>query len=615
VAVLKELRERRLVQIVVAYAAAGWIALSAFDQLADRGVFSDFIYYLALIWYVVGFVVAVVVGWYHGEKGSQRVTRPEKALISLAVVAGLLTSWVVTNHRPQEGPIGITAGGAGDLAPSRIAVLYFADASRDHSLGYLADGLTEALIDELSAVPSLHVITRNGSLPFKGSDLPRDSIARVLQVGTVVTGTVEDAGDRVRMNVALSDGMTGVEFRRGTFEEAAADLFELRSQLGGQVATFLREWLGEEVDLRRSGEETDNVAAWALFQRGERARKEAEDLLLLADEAGALEAFLRADSLLARAEELDPEWPGPAVLRAEVALTLAQVFASGPGETQEYLDLGMEHVERALALNPRYAPGLERRGVLRYVKWRYGFEVDPVSAELLLESAEEDLRSATRIDPSRAYAWNILSMILSDEPDNVGAKLAALRAWEEDAFLRDATGLLWRLYATSYDLEQFADAIQYCNEGQRRFPGVSRFVECELWLLASRALVPDVERAWDLFAELEEVLPVTGAEYTRLKGKILVGAVLARAQLPDSAHALWADCEGNPEIDPPRDLLALQAVFRLQNGEEEKARDLVRTYLTLNPEHRSGWTWTSHWWWRGLQDNQEFLDILGAGTR
>jgi len=59
VAVFKELRERRLVQIVVAYAAAGWIALNAFDQLADRGVFSNYIYYLALIWYVAGFFVAV----------------------------------------------------------------------------------------------------------------------------------------------------------------------------------------------------------------------------------------------------------------------------------------------------------------------------------------------------------------------------------------------------------------------------------------------------------------------------------------------------------------------------------------------------------------------------
>ncbi len=610
----KELLDRRLAQIVVAYAAAGWIALSVVDQFADRGVFSNLVYYFALVWFVVGLFVAVVVGWYHGEKGSQRVTGMEKALLSLAALVGIVGTWVIASNRPVDTPLGVTAGGAGDLDPSRIAVLYFQDASSGHDLGYLADGLTETLIDELSAVPSLQVVSRNGSLPYRGSDLPRDSIARALQAGTVVSGMVEAAGDRIRINVGLCDGTTGAEFRRGTFEESAAEIFGMQTQLGGQVATFLREWLGEEVDLRRSGEETKSVAAWALYQRAERARKNAEDLSLTAEGEGALSEFLLADSLLQAAGELDPEWPGPSVLRGEVALTLAQIFAETSVEMEARLGQAMDHVTHALALDSRYAPALEKRGVLRYVRWRYGLEVDPQAAETLLEGAKEDLRRATRIDPSRAYAWNILSMILSEEPDPVGAKIAAQRAWEEDAYLRDATGLLWRLYATSYDLEQFGEAIQYCNEGQRRFPESSRFVECELWLMASPPLPPDVDRAWELYDELLQALPATGGEYTQLKGKILVGAVLARAEMPDSAHALWDGSEGDIEMDPTRDLLALQAVFRLQNGEEEKALDLVRTYMTLNPEHRSGWTWTSHWWWKGLRENQEFKDILGVST-
>ena len=125
---------------------------------------------------------------------------------------------------------------------------------------------------------------------------------------------------------------------------------------------------------------------------------------------------------------------------------------------------------------------------------------------------------------------------------------------------------------------------------------------------------PDVDRAWELVPEMERLVNVQLQEYTRLKGQILVGGVLARAGLVDSAHAVWSRSQGNPEMDPTRDLLALEAVFRLQAGEEEEALDLVKTYLTVNPDHRSGWTWTSHWWWRGLQDNQEYQDLLGIGA-
>src|SRR5256885_17124953 len=72
----------------------------------------------------------------------------------------------------------------GDLDPRHIGVLYFEDQSRDSSLGYLADGLTEALIDQLDQVRSLEVISRNGVAPYRHGTASRDSIARALAVGT-----------------------------------------------------------------------------------------------------------------------------------------------------------------------------------------------------------------------------------------------------------------------------------------------------------------------------------------------------------------------------------------------------------------------------------------------
>ncbi len=603
-----------MVQIVASYAAGGWIVLEVFDQVVDRGVLPDLAYYLALTWYLAGLAAAVIFGWYHGEKGTQKVTRPEIGLFSAVLLVGIGFSGLVTTRQLAVEPTGVTAGGSGALDPSRIAVLYMADESGGGELGYVADGLTEALIDVLSDVSSLQVVSQNGSLQFKDSDLPRDSLARLLRAGTLVSGSVDDVGDRIRVDVALSDGLSGTEFRRGTFERSAEELFELQTDLAMEVSGFLREWLGEEIDLRRGGQETDNVAAWALMQRGERLRKEGEGALAEGDIDGLVAAFGQADSLLAEAELLDPEWARPVVMRGQITLRFAQLSSREPLEAAEYIDLGMDHVRRALDVDARSAAGLETRGLLSYLRWRASLENDPAEAELLLSRAEEDLEEAVRIDPARANSWNVLSVIHSQKPDLVDAKIAARRAYEEDAYLRAADQILWRLYATSYDLEQFPDALEYCNEGKRRFPEADRFVECELWLLASRAMEPDPDRAWELVPEMERLVGVQLQEYTRLKGQILVGGVLARAGLVDSAHAVWSRSQGDPEMDPTRDLLALEAVFRLQAGEEQEALDLVKTYLTVNPDHRSGWTWTSHWWWRDLQENQEFRDLLGAGT-
>jgi adenylate cyclase len=537
------------------------------------------------------------------------------AAVILVLGGGLaVRDWVMglPNEASRRAGAGAMEADGGPGDPSRIAVLYMADETEDGELGYVADGLTEGLIDELSSVASLQVVSRNGSLQFKDSDLPQDSIARALGAGTIVSGSVDETADGIRVDVALSEGLSGTPFRRGTFEASREGLFELQSDLVTAVSGFLRVWLGEEIELRRSVRETENVAAWALLQRGERERKEGEALLGQGDMGGLVGAFQRADSLLADAEALDPGWARPIVMRGQLSLRLAQLSASDPLEAAGWIEAGFGHVGRALGLDSRNAQALETRGLLSYAKWVMSLEPDPVQAQGLLASAEEDLEEATRLQPSLANSWNVLSVVHSQKPDLIEAKISARRALEEDAFLLAAESILWRLYATSYDLEQFPDAVQYCDEGKRRFPENARFAECELWLLASRAMEPDVDRAWELLARIHEAEPPQGHDFRHLLGRMVVGGVLARAGLTDSANAVWVGSRGNPEIDPALELLGFEAVFRLQAGEEEEAMRLVKTYLTASPEHRAGWRWTSHWWWRGLQDNPEFQQLMGG---
>ena len=184
---------------------------------------------------------------------------------------------------------------------------------------------------------------------------------------------------------------------------------------------------------------------------------------------------------------------------------------------------------------------------------------------------------------------------------------------EADEFLLSAESVLTRLYATSYDLEQFREAIQYCEQGHRRFPDNPTFTECTLWLMgAPRGMDPDPAQAWETLDQHLALLPEAARARARIQDQLLVAATLARAQLPDSARAVIARSQASPAIDPERELLGVEALVYLALGDPGTAVERLKVYLTASPEHRSGWRWSSHWWWRDLQSNPEFRRLIGG---
>jgi len=608
---IESVKGRRLLQIVGSVAAGGWLALQVIDQLANRGILPHVFYYVFLVWYLVGMVAAGIIGWYHGERGRQSISRTEASLLVGLAVAGLSGTAIAVSGGEPADPEGSVSSMGPRLDPTRILVEYLLDESSDGSLGYLADGLTETLIYELSSVPTLDVLSQNASATFRTAHA--DTIGRTVQAGTVVSGALRGDGPGVRMYVALRDGYTGEELNRRSFTHPTRDPVELRESVSNQVGLFLRDALGQQVDLRPAPGESQSAEAWEAVLRAAAAHKQLEAAVSEGDGQAIMAAWGVADSLSAEAEAIDPSWARPPADRANLAMRLAQLSVGEPGEVGEWVAQGMEHVERALALDPTWAAALETRGGLRYLLWEFGLERDPVAAPALLLGAEADLEEAVRIDGTRAVAYNLLSIIHSQKPrpDPAAAKVAARRAYEEDAYVRASEALLGRLYSTSYDLQQFSDAQYYCELGKRRFPGDYRFHECELWLLTTPQMEPDVERAWALVDQLVDRAPGNRA-FLASRAHILIGGVIARAQLPDSARRVFERARVSPETDPRGELLGLEAAFRLQLDDEQEAVKLLTTYLTAHPEHREGWGETSHWWWAKLRDNPEFQSLIGS---
>jgi serine/threonine-protein kinase len=466
--------------------------------------------------------------------------------------------------------------------PTHIAVLYFDAEGPDTSIKWVANGLTEDLIDQLGQLEALSVISANGVRPYRDHPASPDSIARALSVGTLVAGTVAGSLDRPRVTVRLIEP-TGRQVASKVIEARGGDVLALRGELSQQVSGFLRERLGREVKLRelRSG---GDARAWVHVRRAEDLREDARALYATGDTSIAQRTFDAADSLLGLAERLDPGWLDPIVLRGWIAADRIELADARTEEAiAKWASPGIAFAERALTRKPGYPPALELRGALRLLQWQYSDQAQPA----LADGAERDLRAAAVPEnPSQARAQTTLAYLLWRRGSFAEANLRARRAYEADAFLADAPVVLYRLYATSLVLRRWEEASDWCAQGYRRFPDQWLFTQCRLTLLSMPSGErPDAARAWRLVAEMKKVTAPSEWAVLAPRWHMVVASVLARAGQNDSARRTLRAARkaggGDPELD------IYEAEVRVLLGEHERALDLLERYLANSPPQRA----------------------------
>jgi eukaryotic-like serine/threonine-protein kinase len=510
------------------------------------------------------------------------------------------------------GPTVLQAGNLGaDLSANRIAVLYFDNDTKDSTLEHVATGLTESLISQLGQVEGLEAISAGGVAPYRHSSVTVDSIARSLKVGTLVKGDLgEDAG-KLRVSVQLVDA-SGAQFQRASFIVPRGAYLRARDSLAGVVSDLLRRRLGEEIRLREQRIGTQSADAWALLQRAETFQHESEQLQETGDTLGAAQRYSIADSLAIRAAEIDPKWPEPLVQRATIAHARTRLTRDSKA-IRAQADSGLVYVARALELDPRDASALEMRARLTYDPVSAGLVRNQRDIDAILDKSERDLRDAVAIEPRRATAWQALGVVEDAKKNVAEAMVASRKAYETDAYLRAAPAILSQMITTSYNLEQFSDAIHWCDEGHRRFPANPVFVRCRLFMLLTKALTPDPDEAWRVVGELERLTPKAKWEYQKREAEILTSIVLYRANLSDSAHHVLARTEAGPDIDPRGELIAMRALAHEFFGEIDQSITLIEQAFATHPEHRAGFGRMNAWWWRDLQKSPRYKTLIASG--
>ena len=266
------------------------------------------------------------------EARSVRRTRAALA-VATAIVFGVSTLFLAYRSRVENAAL--------NAAPDKsIAVLPFENLSPDPNNAYFANGVQDEILTRLASVADLKVISRTSVMQYK-SGAARDlrKIGQQLGVARVVEGSVQRAGNRVRVNAQLIDVSTNQELWGQTYDRNLADVFAIQSEIATSIARELQASLSPREKTAIEQAPTNNITAFELYAR-------AEDLIASNDTKANL---LETVDLLNQAVASDPSFFKAYCL---LAATHDRLYFFGYDHTPARLALAEAAIQEALRLHP-----------------------------------------------------------------------------------------------------------------------------------------------------------------------------------------------------------------------------------------------------------------------
>jgi TolB-like protein/Tfp pilus assembly protein PilF len=271
--------------------------------------------------------------------------------------------------------------------PHSIAVLPFVNLSGDKEQEYFSDGLTEELLNSLSEITELQVAARTSAFSFKGTNTDIGTIARKLNVGTVLEGSVRRSANTIRITAQLINAVTGFHLWSRTYDRDLGDVLKLQTEIATSVAGALKVTLLGDVAARVELGGTRNPAAFDAYLRGAKAYRSFRDTKDLTAAVAAYTDAIRLDPLYALA-----------FAGRSVALTAAAGDAGTAAAAREGFDRAQADARHALALAPDLAQAylalasVAEAGILDFTQAGEGYgralALAPGNAEVLRLSGE-----------------------------------------------------------------------------------------------------------------------------------------------------------------------------------------------------------------------------------
>ena len=497
-----ELRRRNVFRVAAAYLVVGWLVTEVLTNVLPELGAPGWAPRAVILIFAFGFIPAVILSWFyeitadgirrdeevdHDHPDNRRVVRRVEKVTIATTVALIIIVGLFSARYTGDDTTGI------ELAPSAnsVAVLPFVNMSDDADNEYFSDGLTETLLHMLAQIPDLKVAARTSSFAFKGRNESVQKIARALEVDHVLEGSVQRAGDRVRITAQLIRASDGFHVWSEVYDRTLDDIFAIQDEIAGKVGSALSaSLLGEESEVSLAGVTTADPDAYDLYLQARKARakysygglQEAEDLLkgaLLIDpdftdakvelassyvhqwETGLMDQRTAIAEIIAISDQALADRPDDPVAKATSiyakAMSLASegdpnAFTDLVGELEDIVARAPAELEPRLLLVRAYAslkrfedslPVLE--GALSLDPFNPALHFELGTAYMKLKRPDEAraaLEQSLELEPAQPNAYTNLGVISLQAGDGVGYASHFLKAVAVDPKDHELPGML-----------------------------------------------------------------------------------------------------------------------------------------------------------------------------
>jgi TolB-like protein len=346
---LSELKRRNVYKVAIAYAVVAWLLLQAASILFPTFEAPSWTMKVFVVVVALGFPIALIIAWAfeltpEGIKRTDeiepRLRSRNRAWIYVVVIAGAISVGLFFLGR-YTVPTKLSA--SANAAAKSIAVLPFENLSEDKANAYFADGIQEEILTRLAKIADLKVISRTSVMQYK-SGVKRNlrQIANELGVAHVVEGSVQRAGNRVRVSAQLIDAKTDTHLWVERYDRPLDDVFGIQSEIAKAIATQLQAKLSPAEKAAIEQPPTTDLVA---YDRYVRAKKLFED----AATPRIFEHVRQGIQLLNQAVAHDPTF---LLAYCELARAHAYLYFLGVDHTAARVALAKEARDAALRLSP-----------------------------------------------------------------------------------------------------------------------------------------------------------------------------------------------------------------------------------------------------------------------
>jgi len=354
---IARLKQRKLVQWALAYAAGAFALLQGVDMVAAKFGWPDAIERGLIIAACAGFFITLLLAWYHGERGAQKVSGIELLLLALLLAVGGAFMWRFSGSHASASPPAVaslakppsaSAPARADIPAKSIAVLPFENLSDNKDNVYFSDGLSEEILNSLARIDGLRVIGRTSSFQFKGKDVDSRTIGERLGVANLLEGSVRREGDRARVTAQLIRASDGTQLWSQTYDRTVKDSLAVQLDIAEKVAGVLNVVLDDKQRVRMRAAGVKNVDAFIAYQKGWKLYMNAHahrgsDLL-----AGLRQANVEFDKAIA----LDPDFSFAYFAKADLYEHTLMADGRSQAELLEAQRAALQTLERAAATSP-----------------------------------------------------------------------------------------------------------------------------------------------------------------------------------------------------------------------------------------------------------------------